>query len=353
MIASANRHADTGTRPTGFRSGTPSQGDDRPDRLRFAIHGAVVEVENFLPGLEPYVRRLLGSFAVPDWPEGFMPVHGTIRPYEQSEVLRHLSPAARPLPRTDDLAAVFQDGERFWMVDERWGMAEINFLKGQWRSWVLPRPQFEPARCAEMAVLWPLAQLLRPRGVYLLPAAAAVRENWAFLLICPFGVGPELSALLRSGYKIIGRRWTAVREEDGRPALLHMPGLVEGQSGNQSRAPAGAADGGAAGERAGAVDPTDTPNDAWQNHAFCDAVLIADAVRRPRASVKELDPAAAAGLLRSAWPIVELHPSRRHSPLPGKLAQLCRCAELQLSRDPAELLPLLDTLRRRARAVAA
>lgn len=351
MNASANVCAPSGARPP-VRLHCPEGVASEPrDRLRLAVHGPVVEVDNFLPALEPHVRSLLGTFAVAGWPDGFVPVHGTVRPYDQAEVLRHLSPGARPLPQTDELAEVFEEGERFWVVDERWGMAEINFLKGQWRSWVLPRPQYDPARCAEMAVVWPLAQLLRPRGVYLLPAAAAVRDGWAFLLISPFGVGPELSALARDGYKLIGRRWTAVREEDGRAALLHMPSPAEspakGREGVNKRL---------TGDASGEVirlDAADAAGDAWQNHAFCDAVLIADAVRRPRASLKELDPAAAAGLLRSAWPIVELHPSRRHSPLPAKFAQLCRCAEVQLSRNPGELLPLLQSLRNASRAAAA
>jgi hypothetical protein len=235
---------------------------------------------------------------------------------------------------------MFEDGERFWLVDDRWGMAEINFLKGQWRSWVLPRPQFDPVRCAEMAVLWPLAQLLRPRGVHLLPAAAAVRNGWAFLIICPFGVQPELTALIGSGYKLLGQRWTAVREEDGRLALLHMPGLIEHTAKHTTQRPAW-------------VDLNERSLGAWQNHAFCDAVLIADAGRRPHASLKELDPPSAAARLRSAWPIIELHPNRRHSSLPAKLAQGCRCAELQLSRSPTELLPLLDSFRHGGAAIAA
>lgn len=306
----------------------------KPARQKYAVHGAAAEVENLVSWIEPHVRKFVGPFAVAGWPERFVPMHGTVRPYDAGEVMRHLSPAARALPATHDLAEVYQDGERLWVIDERWGMAEINFLKGQWRSWVLPRPQFDAVRCAEAAVLWPLAQLLRPRGLYLLPAAAAVRDGWALLILCPFGLEPELGALIRSGYKIIGQRWTAVREEDGRAALLHMPGMVE--RGSQTKSGA---------RSRGWVDLNDVALGAWQNHAFCDAVVVAEPGRRARASLRPLGMGSAAALLRRAWPIAELHPSRRHSPLPTKLAQSCRCAELQLSRDPAELLPLLDSLR--------
>jgi len=334
LNASAILRADDAAERAASGNSSPRTRADVPARLKFAVHGPVVEVENFLPGLGPHLDRLLGAFSVPSWPDGFLPVHGTVRAYDQADVLRHLSPGARPLPRVHDLTDVFEDGERFWVVDERWGMAEINFLKGHWRSWVLPRPQFDALRCAEMAVLWPLAQLLRPRGVHLLPAAAAARDGFAFLLVCPFGVEGELNELADAGYKLIGRRWTAVREEDGRAALLHMPAAT-------GRTIARA--------MGGTIEESDSADgsrsDPWQNHAFCDAVLIADAVRRPRASLKELPVTAAAGRLRSAWPIAELHPSRRHSPLPGRLAHLCRCAELQLSRDPADLLSLLDSLR--------
>jgi hypothetical protein len=286
--------------------------------MRFAVHGPAVEVECFVPWLGPQVRRLLGPFAVADWPQGFVRVHGVVRPYEESDVMRHLSPAARPLPPTHDLLELYEDGERFWVVDERWGMGEINFLKGQWRSWLLPRPQSAPAECAEMAVLWPLAQLLRPRGLCLLPAASVERDGWAALLVCPFGVEPELAALQRDGYSVIGRRWTALREEDGRVALLHLP---DGAGGGRSR-----------------------------NHAFCDAVLVAEPGRRAHATLRELDASSAAAVLRRAWPIAELHPSRRHSALPAKLAHLCRCAGVQLSRDPGEFVRLLDALRHAAGA---
>jgi len=325
LNAAIELHAERCTRVTDS-IGSPSG----PTRLKLALHGAAIQLDNFLPQLDAPLRRLLGTFSVPGWPERFAPVHGTVRPYDHAEVMRHLSPAARAWPRhAVDLSDVYQDGARFWLVDDRWGMAEINFLKGQWRSWVLPGAKFDPVRCAEMAVLWPLAQLLRPRGVYLLPAASAVRAGWAFLMICPFGAGAELSALIDSGYKLIGQRWTALREEDGRLALLHVPGLVQ-------RPP------GAPGGRGGWVDLNERSPLRWQNHAFCDAVLVAHPGRRAHTNLRELDPASSAALLRRAWPISELHPTRRHGPLPSKLPHLCRCADLQLSRDPAELLALLD-----------
>ena len=320
------------------------------DTKRYAVHGPAVEIDCAVPAVGAEVERLLGPFAVGDWPEGFTPVSGCVRAYDTAQVVRHVSPSARPLAghRPQDLGELYEEGERFWLVDERWGMVEVNFLKGSWRSWVLPRPQFDAHRCAEMAVLWPMAQLLRPRGVSLLPAASAVRNGFAFLLLCPFGAGPELTALARAGYKIIGQRWTAVREEDGRLALLHVPGRVE-------RA-AGAAAAPSPVTFHAAVRPGGRADAQWldlnaqfpgsaQHHAFCDAVLVADPARRARAGSVELEPPEALHLLRQSWPIVELHPHRRHGTLPLKLSQQCRCLEVQLSRNSAELLQLLEGLR--------
>jgi hypothetical protein len=307
---------------------------------RFALHGPAVEIDCDVPQVSAEVERVLGPFAVGELPDGFSSLCGSVHAYDTAVVARHVSPTARPLPapRSLDLAELYEEGERFWLVDERWGMVEVNFLRGSWRSWVLPRPQLDPVRVAEMAVLWPAAQLLRPRGLYLLPAASAVRNGWAFLLLCPFGLEPELTALARSGYKIIGQRWTAVREEEGRLALLHLPGVVE--RGLTPRLRGAAPESGAQW-----ADLNGQFLGSAQNHAFCDAVLVADAARRAQTALKELEHSDALHLLRQAWPIVELHPHRRHSPLPLKLSQQCRCAEVQLSRGPSELLQLLDAFR--------
>ena len=74
-------------------------------------------------------------------------------------------------------------------------------------------------------------------------------------------------------------------------------------------------------------------------------MLVADCGRRPHARVRALAAPDALHVLRQAWPIAELHPHRRHSALPLKLSQQCRCGEVQLSRDSSELLSLLETLR--------
>lgn len=316
-----------------------------PSRSKFALHGPAVEIACTVPAVAQQVRRLFDPFAVAGWPDGFVPTVGIIRPYEQAEVLRHLSPDARPLAGAPELMELYQDGDRFWLVDERWGLAEINMIRGQFRSWVLPAPRVDAVRCTEMAVLWPLAQLLRAKGVFLLPAVSVVRDGWAVLILCPFTLESELVALVRAGYKVIGQRWTALREEDGRLALLHLPGAVERSMVPRLRSTAEAPAARHVGDADGWLDLTDEYLGSWQNHAFCDAVLVIEGGRRAAPAVRDLDPGDALALLRRAWPIAELHPQRRHGQLSARIAQQSRVCELHLSRHPRDLLALLDAVR--------
>ncbi len=154
-----------------------------------------------------------------------------------------------------------------------------------------------------------------------------MRDGWAVLIVCPFTLESELVSLIRAGYKIIGQRWTVLREEDGRLALMHLPGAVERSFIPRLRAATTATTDST--WSSGAIDPEGSWVDlsaeylgSWQNHAFCDAVLVAEGGRRglgahPRRSTR----ANAINVLRRAWPIVELHPQRRWGHLPLKLAQ--------------------------------
>jgi hypothetical protein len=302
-----------------------------------------LELRCDVPALLPELGHFLHPFTVADFPHGFSPITGSIHPFELTTVQRHLSPSAVPFAATRDLIELYQEGDRFWLIDDRWGMAELNLLKGQWRSWVLPRPTTDAMRCAEMAILWPLAQLLRARGLHLLPAVSIARDGWAALIICPFSLEPELTALVRRGYRVIGQRWTALREEDGRIAMLHMPGSVERIAAPRLR-------GGSSGRvtlssSPGRVDLNAEYLGSHQNHAFCDAVLVTEFGRRPAPQLSELDHTAAMNALRRAWPIVDLTPHRHAHQLTPRIAQHCRCGELQLSRDPQDLLRLLHEFR--------
>src|SRR6266850_108574 len=134
---------------------------------RFSLHGTGIGVTSMVKFLAPEIEHLLGDFRVSNWTAGVVPVSGAIWPYEQLHVMRHLSQTARRVPT--NLAAaemeLYEDEERFWLVDDRWGIVEVNLLKGQWRSWVLPAPTIDPVLVAQMALLWPMAQLLRARGL--------------------------------------------------------------------------------------------------------------------------------------------------------------------------------------------
>jgi hypothetical protein len=320
----------------------PWSSQQRSATRRFSLHGQVIEIECDDPVIQDQLDAMLALFAgAKQPPHGAQtPVSGSILRYDVEEVLRSVSPTAGQVASQSgamDLTEVYEEGERYWFVDERWGLAEVNPLKGQWRSWGLPGPalKLDPPRCAERAVLWPLAQLMPARGVHLLPAVAAVRDGWAVLILCPFTLEPELRAMIRAGYRIVGQRWTAVRQEEGRLALLHMPGRVERPGACHSR---GAADD-------AWLDLTAGQGWARQEHAFCDAVLVVEPGRRGCAEARELSPPEAAAHLRRAWPLPDVHAARRACHLPALLSRQCRCASAQLSRDPRENLELLAAMR--------
>ncbi len=307
---------------------------------RYAVHGSTVEVRCDVPVLAADAHALLAPFAVDALPAGFQPATGSVELYDVAAVQRCLSAAAVRLPAPGQAGELYADGERFWLVDERWGLCEVNLLRGRWRSWVLPQPTTDAATVAEAAVLWPLAQVLRSRGLHLLPAVSIVRDGWAGLILCPFSVGPELSVLVDAGYRVIGQRWTAVREEEGRIALLHLPGWIEQTAGPRLRY--------LNAEQPETPDRIEVAAADLAHHAFCDAVLIAEPGRRPAAHARELPTATAANVLRKAWPMADLQPDRRANQLAPKLAKRCACVELQLSRDARGLLRLLDGVRPRA-----
>jgi hypothetical protein len=304
------------------------------------VHGLAVAIECDVPSLNLPIHNALGTFAVTEWPEGFSCTVGQVRAYDETTVLRHLSSTAKPVPTAGAILELYEEGERFWLLDDRWGLAEINLLKGTWQSWVLPQPTTDVVRVVENAVLWPLAQLLRGRGLSLIPAASIVRDGWSALICSPFAIEPELSALVESGARMIGQQWTALREEDGRVAMLHLPGHVERFAPPRLRAGAVHV---TANREAGYrwVDLTSERPNASQHHAFCDAVLLVDRGRRPAPSMRELNKTSAVTELRAAWPIHEL---RRTGLFATKLAQQCPVYSVQLSRDPQDLLRLLDEM---------
>ncbi len=310
----------------------------RQPHLTLSLHGLAVKIASSSQNLTHSINQFLQPFLVTDLPSGIPTTSGNIVGYETDEVLRHLSVSARRLPLTDPWLELYHDDERFWLVDDRWGIAEINFLRNQWRTWILPEPTADPVRLVEGAVLWPLAQLLRPRGLHLLPAISIARDDWGILILAPFSLEPELVRLLRAGYRVIGQRWTALREEDGRIHLLHMPGVVERAFLPRLRIGLGL-------RQSQWVNIENEFPSAHRNHACCRSVLIMEPGRRSAAHASDLSLPESEQILRADWPIVEVHPSRRHGLMPQRIANLCQCSQVQLSRNADDLLVLLDSLR--------
>src|SRR5262245_7583650 len=179
------------------------------------IHGLAVDVACHAQELVDPISRALTDFTVQSLDQ-CVPIMGAIRPYDQAQVRKHLSPTATLLPTQNELAEIYQEGERFWLIDDHWGLCEVNLLKGRWQSWILPQPAASPIRLIERAVLWPIAQLLRPRGLCIAPAAAITRDGWGALIFSNFSLEPELSTLVLDGWRGAGQNWTARREEHGR-----------------------------------------------------------------------------------------------------------------------------------------
>lgn len=306
---------------------------------RFALYGAAVGLTSFVRAMDPEIEHLLGGFRVNHFPQGRLPISGTIWPYEQSHVLKHLSATARRVHNHSGAAELelYEEAERFWLVDDRWGIVEMNLLKGHWRTWLLKNPAMDLVRCAHFAILWPMAQLLRARGLYLVPAASVSFAQRSFLLIAPFGIEPELSQLIRGGYRVIGQSWTALREHDGRFEMLHLPGYVDRPVPFGMRLTGGDA-------TPSWIDLIQDYPGSASGQGWCDGVVLLETGRREQADLRSLDRGAAGQLLRKAWPLFELHPNRRHGQLPARLAQKIPCYGLTLSRQPKDLLKVLSRI---------
>lgn len=311
-----------------------SKGSDGGSVRRLLLFGHAVELHCHVPALEPTVGRLLGSFAGGDDSSDrtASSLRGSIQPYAGEVIARRLPANAASRHEPGELTEMYVQDERSWVIDERWGMSEINLMKREWTSWVLPAPKLDPVRISEAAILRPMALLLQNKGLHLIPAAAVSREHMTALILSPLGLERELRALLDARYRVIGQRWTAAREEGDRVQLLAMPGMVPQRP-----------------SRSGGVvewvDLTATNPLSVQPSAPCSHVLVIDAARRPRLAVRSWAREDAAMVLRFAWPLPELHPQRRTSQLVPRLAQRCECLGLQLSHDPADLVSTLESLR--------
>lgn len=304
---------------------------------RFVIHGLAVELTLSVPALEHTVGQMLKVFEDPIWPPRIVPVAGSVREYELGEIERRLSSRARRIDLPHQMVELYQDGGLFWVVDDRFGLIELNPLKSQFRAWILPDRRADDLTCVQNAILWPLAQMLRLRGLHLVPAVSVARDGWGVLLLTRCSLEQELAALVESGYQIIGQHWTALREESGQVSLLHLPIPLERSFRLRS-----------------SHDPN-FPRDRWVDlnqqyatarghHAFCETVLLVTSGRGRQARIKGLSLAQAGEALRADWPIFEPSPRKHTSGLIQSLLQSCRVGELRLSEDGRQTSRAIDAL---------
>src|SRR5690606_38016225 len=153
--------------------------ESAPERrgMSINVHGHAVELRCSLPGLRQVIADLFGELADADWPAGVVPVNGLIGAYDAEIVARQISPQAECVNRFGDGAELWRDSERVWLIDESWGICEINLLKSSWKSWMLAEADAEPMRAIENAILWPMAQILATRSLAIIPAPSLVHRG--------------------------------------------------------------------------------------------------------------------------------------------------------------------------------
>lgn len=345
------------TAHTGWSFDAPRQ---RPAVRRFSVHGLSLELTVDQPALLSSIDHLFGDFELRSTDAASansadVMVRGSIQTYAERDVMKRVSATARSVPVVRTLAAtgranpaeIYQDGARVWIVDERWGLGEIDFLRNRWTCWVLPTTSLSPAELVESMVHWPLHQLLRSRELHLLPAASVSRPGMGVLLLAPFQIGPELRSMIGAGFRVIGQRWTALRHTRLLPInmplqryleVCQMPGWVDVPAVSSAQL----------GLRRSV---TDRSLDLGLEHcgsasasAMVNTVVLIQPARRPTARLRRVRDDDAVAAIRRAWPILEMHPSHQRSPILSELADRCCVFEATVSQNPADLAELLIAL---------
>jgi hypothetical protein len=287
------------------------------DPRRLNLHELCVRIDNSCPALQLWLDRLCAIMPCHD-SHAAVEASGVIKPFDAAEVLRSVDPTAQPVGRASDFADVFGSGERFWVVGDHWGICQINLLKRQWRAWLLPRPAADLHRCIAAAVLWPLAQLLKTRGLELIRATSIEKQGWGALVLCLWEITPEIRGLESQGYRIVAWDWSVLRPRNGKVQLLCFPAL------ENPRLPQLAA-------------PLE-----------CRTVFVVEPNRRAVTRGRTLAASESAVVLRRAWPIGELPPNRkRPAGAAAILARHCRCVLVQLCKREVDFVQLVESSRRR------
>jgi hypothetical protein len=317
-----------------------------PEHQNYIVHGAPIRLQAMVDPFAGELQAMLGDFADGDSDMSATLATGSVRPFDAEEVSRCVSSEAQPVPGLDDLIELYVHGERYWLVDDRWGICEVNLLKRQWRSWILPSIMLESIHLLEAAVLWPMAQLLRGRGLELLPAISVENNGWGALVIAPYGIAGELECLLRSGYRLIGQHWTALRAAGNRVSLMHLPGKVR-----MPAKPGALIDSFRRNSVCGNSNWRDLSVDfpAHISHrAWCQAVFVVAPGRRSVTRGRDAAGSDAIQLLRHAWPIIELPINRRRqNDAASLLAKNSVCMSVELSRKPDHLARMMEGVRLR------
>jgi hypothetical protein len=309
-----------------------------PIKNDFSLYGAAVRLTNSYRALDEQIRFFLHPFVQPCRASVAGQIQGEICAFDLGEVTHSLSQAAGSRRYSDDLVEIYSLADKHWIVDDRWGVCEIDQLRRRWKSWVFPEPSLDPIHLAEAAILKPMAQLLRYRGVELLPAISIERSGWGALILSPYPISREIARLVRAGYRVIGQRWTALVYQNNRIVLRHLPGAVEtlGAHGRSiSRRP---------------IWTDLTADNPWASAdlSWCDAAIIVAAGRRIQTVGRIIPVEQSQGALRRAWPIPDLPIGRPRLLHPAAaLARDCYCLGLQLSRREEEFLDFIELARRR------
>ncbi len=312
-----------------------------PIKNSFALHGVELHVENACAVLREHLDFLLRPFASRPSARVGNAIGVEIAPFDLAQVTRCLSRLGPSRRHSDSLTEIYSAADAHVIVDDRWGVCEVDLLRHRCKSWLLPRPTLDAVQLADAALLHPLALLLRLRGIELIPALTIERAGWGALILNPYPIAAEIARLLRAGYRIIGQRWSILEPRGGRTILKHLPGCVESA---QSR-------GRSIGRRPIWTDLTADNPWASSDAAWCDAVLAISPGRRVRARGRVVPAIDAPAALRRTWPSPELPASRPRLNHPAAaLARDCLCLSLELSRSEDDFLDLVEFARRRSAA---
>ncbi len=342
--------------PSNFEVNTPSRPDAGRRSIGLNVHGSAIDLRCALPGLRQVIADAMGEMIVDAWPDGFVPAEGVVDFYNADVVARSMSSSASQCAIYNESAELWRDGERFWLIDETWGVCELNLMRRTFRSWVLDQGQLDPVRCLEQAVLWPMSQVLIAKNVALIPAAAIIHNDRGILLISPFNPEPELSMLHAAGHAVVSQRWVTMREDDStasRPMLQRVGMPMEVSPLPQPRSRVGVSSSSATlwtdlhSAKSAVTNHMSTPNQsAVQTHVQtrCDAILLVEPGRRTVPSVRQLTGASATAAVKRAWPMPDMLMGPKQSQMAARLAAGSQVFQVELSRDPRALLRLLNQL---------